>query len=656
MGTINIQNVTKQFGGQVVLDNVSIELHSGETVGIVGPNGAGKTTLFRLITGQVRPDLGTVTRSKGMDVGYLPQEPQIGLENTLHDEVLSVFAEIFALERKQQALSEQMAAQSEGPQLDELMKQYDRVTAEFIAAGGYTYEQRLNEILGGLGFTEADRSLPMAALSGGQKCRAALGKLLLQDTSYLLLDEPTNHLDIDAVRWLEKFLAGHHGGAAIVSHDRYLLDRLAERIIEVDRKRLTPYPGNYTNYVKVRGLRELTEQRRYERDQEYIAKEQDFIARNIYGQRTREAQGRRKRLERRLEAGEFSLEKPVPSKSMKLDFTAARRGAGQSPQRKRGTATRSTTVVEIDGAAKRYGDKVLFDNLSVQIDDRQRFGITGPNGTGKTTLARLIVGEVAADAGRVTVAPQAVIGYQAQEPHDLETAGTVLSEILTARPDFDERTARAFLARFLFRGDDVFKAVGRLSGGEQSRLRLAKLLLAAPSILILDEPTNHLDIPAREALEQALEEFPGTIIAVSHDRYFLDRIVKRLLVLRVGEHAQYVGNYSDYIRESEDEAKRSPAAGPPERRPARRREKPARGATGATRERSRFERMPLRELEAFIIDLEEQAARFERKFASPEVYRDGETVARLRAEFDAIRRELAEAEQAWNRRAEQDQP
>ncbi len=641
MGTINIQSVSKQFGGQTVLSDVSAELRSGEIVGVVGPNGAGKTTLFRLITGELKPDVGSVTISRGTGVGYLPQEPDVGLRNTLHDEVLSAFADVLAMERRLQELSERMAEHREGPKLEELMKQYDRVNARFIAAGGYSYETRLKEILGGLGFTEADRVLPVAALSGGQKCRAALAKLLLQDTSYLLLDEPTNHLDIDAVRWLEKFLAGHHGGAAIISHDRYLLDRLARRIIEVDRTRVTSYPGNYTNYAHVRRLRRLTQERQHEKDKAFIEKERIFVAKHLAGQRGREARGRRKRLGRRIEQGEFVLEKPVARQEIKLDFKTA--------------VDQGRTIVHVEGASKRYDDKVLFEGLSLEVGAGQRLGITGPNGTGKTTLLRLILGEVPADAGRIEVDAQAAIGYYAQEGGDLDPDSTVLSEIMTARPNFSRLQARSFLARFLFTGDEVFKFVGKLSGGEQSRVRLAKLILAAPDVLILDEPTNHLDIPSREALEQALEEYAGTIMAVSHDRYFLDRIVRRLLVMRLGEQTHYNGGYSEYISYIEARSDRDGAAAGPRRRPggkpARRRRRPSQPTKPP--ERSRFDRLSLRELEAFIIECESRINTFAAKFADPVVYRDGAAVARLREEFDAIKRELAEAEAAWERRVEQ---
>lgn len=633
MGNLRVQNVTKQFGGQIVLDGVTLELNSGEIVGIVGPNGAGKTTLFRLLMGQFRPDMGTVTISRGLEVGYLSQEPQIAIENTLHDEVLSAFANVLALERKQQELSERMAAEHDGPAITDLMKQYDRVTAEFTAAGGYTYEQRLNEILGGLGFTDSDRALPMGSLSGGQKCRAALAKLLLQDSSYLLLDEPTNHLDIDAVRWLEKFLAGHHGGAAIISHDRYLLDRLAQRIVEVDRRGIQSFPGNYSNYVRVKQLRELTQERQYGQDKAFIEKERDFIAKHMAGQRTKEAQGRQKRLERRLADGEFVIEKPSERRNLKLNFDTE--------------IDQGRIVLDASELSKQYGAKTLFRDLSLQVLSGQRIGITGPNGTGKTTLLKIALGQVAADAGKIGLDPKAVVGYYAQEVSGLNARGNVVTEILSVRPDYDEKMARSYLAKFLFRGDDVFKPVEKLSGGEQSRVRLAKLILQQPTLLVLDEPTNHLDIPSREALENALDNYPGTIVTVSHDRYFLDRIVQRLLVMRVGSHSLHLGNYSDYIRETEETAKEQTEV---EERVVRAVKKDTVKTKQPARKRSRYERMSLEELEKFIIEAEDRLAALQKKFMDPDLYRDGQRVGQLRGEFDALKVELAEAEAAWEQK------
>jgi len=650
MGLIRVQNVTKQFGGQVVLNDVSVEFSTGHVVGLVGPNGAGKTTLFKLITGQLAPDLGTVTLSKGLEVGYLPQEPEVAEGQTLHDEVLSVFADVLALEQKLQGISEQMAAQPAGPALDELMQQYDRTTARFEAAGGYTYEQRLGEILGGLGFSQADYKLPMAALSGGQKCRAALAKLLLQESQFLLLDEPTNHLDIDAVRWLEKFLAGHHGGAVIVSHDRYLLDRLAERIVEVEGARLRSFPGNYTNYVQTKAVRQLTQDRQFVNDRAFIQKEREFIAKHMGKQRTAEAKGRLKRLERRLAAGEFTLERTSQREKIKIRFGEADR-----------QVTAGKDVLSVRGLSKAYGEKRLFTDLSLTVPAGSRLGITGPNGTGKTTLLKIVLGQVRADAGEFDLDVKASVGYYAQEATELDPNRTVVQEILTVRQEWLESHARSYAARFLFRGEDPFKRVSQLSGGEQSRVRLMKIILANPNVLILDEPTNHLDIASREVLEEALLEFPGTIIAVSHDRYFLDRICDHLLVMRSNEHALYDGNYSYYIRQVEAERESAALAAGAEKRPkaAKGGKTPRGGGQDAAAavekpQRTRFHKLRLEELEQLIIDLETRLMELHERFGEPELYHDPAGVSELREEFDAVQAELAEAEQEWNARAERE--
>jgi len=650
MGLIRVQNVTKQFGGQVVLNDVSVEFSTGHVVGLVGPNGAGKTTLFKLITGQLAPDLGTVTLSKGLEVGYLPQEPEVAEGQTLHDEVLSVFADVLALEQKLQGISEQMAAQPAGPALDELMQQYDRTTARFEAAGGYTYEQRLGEILGGLGFSQADYKLPMAALSGGQKCRAALAKLLLQESQFLLLDEPTNHLDIDAVRWLEKFLAGHHGGAVIVSHDRYLLDRLAERIVEVEGARLRSFPGNYTNYVQTKAVRQLTQDRQFVNDRAFIQKEREFIAKHMGKQRTAEAKGRLKRLERRLAAGEFTLERTSQREKIKIRFGEADR-----------QVTAGKDVLSVRGLSKAYGEKRLFTDLSLAVPAGSRLGITGPNGTGKTTLLKIVLGQVRADAGEFDLDVKASVGYYAQEATELDPNRTVVQEILTVRQEWLESHARSYAARFLFRGEDPFKRVSQLSGGEQSRVRLMKIILANPNLLILDEPTNHLDIASREVLEEALLEFPGTIIAVSHDRYFLDRICDHLLVMRSNEHALYDGNYSYYIRQVEAERESAAMAAGAEKRPkaAKGGKTPRGGGQDAAAavekpQRTRFHKLRLEELEQLIIDLETRLMELHERFGEPELYHDATGVSELREELDAVQAELAEAEQEWNARAERE--
>jgi ATP-binding cassette subfamily F protein 3 len=657
MAYVRLQNATKQFGPRIVLADVTLELHSNQTAALVGANGVGKTTLFKLVSGQLTPDSGTVTRSKGLEVGYLAQEPDVTAGLTLRDAVAEAFADLMAMEHKLHELSEQMAAAHDRPELPQLMSQYDRLRARFEAADGYRFEQRLNEVLGGLGFTSADCELPVSALSGGQKCRAALAKLLLQDRQFLLLDEPTNHLDIDAVRWLEKFLAGHHGGAVIVSHDRYLLDRLAERTIEVTTgapgagsggAQVQSYPGNYTNYVAAREVRRLTQERQYEKDREFIEKERDFIARHLAGQRTKEAQGRRTRLERRIGAGEFTLEKPTDKQATKFQFA---------------DETRKTAVgkelLRVTGLRKQYGEKVLFDDLELTVFSGQRLGITGPNGTGKTTLLRVILGTVKPDAGTVYVNPAVRIGYFAQDAGDLDPERTIIQEIIELRSGFLERDARNYAARFLFTGEEPFKRLGQLSGGEQSRVRFMKLMLTAPEILILDEPTNHLDIPSREALEAALLDFPGTIVAVSHDRYFLDRIAEKLLVMRVGDVRLYPGNYSYYIEQDEqarvaDESART-AAKEADRRQKSKSRGAARGSSAGARQagpRSPLAKLKLEELEAYIADREQRLAKVQERFGDAAVCRDPGKLAALQMEFETLRKELAEAEGVWVEKAE----
>ncbi len=662
MGAIRLQNVTKQFGPQVVLADVSLELHSGQIAALVGANGVGKTTLFRLIAGELAPDSGTVTRSKGLEVAYLPQEPDIAADSTLHAAVAEAFADLLVLERKIESLSETIAAERDPARVEEGMAQYDRLRARFEAAGGYQLEQRLNEVLGGLGFPPADYELPVAALSGGQKCRAALAKLLLRAATasgegqpFLLLDEPTNHLDIDAARWLEKFMTGHHGGAVIISHDRYLLDRLAERTIEVAAGsaggQVHSYTGNYSAYVQARELQRLTALRQYEQDRAFITKEQAFIAKNIAAQRTEVAKGRRTRLARRLEAGEFALDKPVEQDAVRMRFADTGRKVQHGKE-----------LVRVVGLRKQYGEKVLFTDLDLTVYAGQRLGITGPNGTGKTTLLRIILSQVRPDAGTVYLNPSARIGYFAQEVADLDPEKRVVDEILALRPDLLERDARHYAARFLFTGEEPFKKVGQLSGGEQSRVRFMRLILSMPDVLVLDEPTNHLDIPSREALEDALRDFHGTVVTVSHDRYFLDQIVDELVVMRSDSVRLYEGNYSYYLEQIEqqkaaEEATRTATRKKGATATSAVRQKPKRkGRSGATAvsvvSRSPLAKLTLAELEAYIAQRETRLAEVQDRFGDAKLYRDAAAVQDLRAEYETVRAELAAAEAAWLERAE----
>ena len=641
MAVVSLTQITKQFGPHIVLEDCSFDLHPGETVGLVGTNGAGKTTLFRVIAGELEPDMGAVSRSRSLEIGYLKQEPEILADRPMRDEVGSAFADLLDMEHRLHQLSEEIAARSDDPALPELLRRYDSLHERFIAAGGHTFEARIDEIIGGLGFTQADRALPMSKLSGGQRCRVSLAKVLLRDAELLLLDEPTNHLDIDAVRWLERFLASHRGGAVVISHDRYLLDRVSDRVVEMADRTVTSYPGNYTNYVHVKALRQLTQERQFAKDQAFLAKERAFIDKHMAGQRTKEAKGRRARLERRMAAGEFVTETEKSKRTAKIRF--------------QNTDMRGGSVLRLEELAMHFGEKRLFEDVSFEVLSGQRIGITGPNGTGKSTLLKIVLGQLDAAGGSAWLDPKRTVGYYAQEPAALDPERTVLEEIRSACPDLTELAARTFLGSFLFSGDDVFKVLGNLSGGEQSRVRLATLILKCPDLLILDEPTNHLDIPSREALEDALTNFPGTVLVVSHDRYFLDRVVERLLVIRPEGHKLYEGNYTFYIekieqqRAAQEQAAASAAAA---QRAKAKKQRAAEESAKPKRRTAQYDHMSVDAIEEMMIEREERLAALGERFGDPEICKNPDALADLQDEIHAIEQEVALLDEAWHERAD----
>jgi ATP-binding cassette subfamily F protein 3 len=437
--------------------------------------------------------------------------------------MFKVFQERRALEDEMLLLSEKMV---EDPNL---LDRYARLQDQHERMGGYDYEHQTNRTLGGLGFRDSDFNLKVGVLSGGQKSRAALAKLLLEDPDLLLLDEPTNHLDIKAIEWLENFLNTEYRGAVIiVSHDRYFLDRVARKTVELRDNKLKEYSGNYTRYLEIRRAEKLTQEREYKKQQRYIAHEEDFIRRNMAGQRTREAQGRQKLLDR-LER----VEKPeTADKTLKLRFTPEVRGGND--------------ILQCRDLGKRYGDKQIFEDLNLEVYRRDVVGIIGPNGVGKTTLFRMILGNEKPTSGELKIGHNLHFGYYDQELAELNRDTTVIDEIWALRPTQKQGEIRSFLGRFLFSEDEVFKWIGDLSGGEQSRVMLTKLLLENANVLLLDEPTNHLDIPSREVLEEALAEYPATIFMISHDRYFLNKLINKLLVFENGTAKLFVGTYAEY--------------------------------------------------------------------------------------------------------------
>ena len=544
MTIVSFQDVDKSFGPEVVFRQLSLNFYARQKVGLIGPNGSGKTTLFRLILGDEQPDTGKVVCAKDVKIGYLPQEPIFHGGKTVMQEMHDGMADILNLRDKIDDYCHKMASLS-GDELAVAMKEYDRLCHRFETDGGYAYEARIKSILTGLDIGSEHYDAPTRTLSGGQLSRLGLAKVLVRETNFLLLDEPTNHLDLQATSWLESFLKAYPGSVILVSHDRYLLDRIAEKIVELENKKARVWKGNYSQYVQTKETTALAESREHKKRTDRVSRTLDFIARNKNQEGMRKtAMGRKTRLERLLKENPDYLKKGKADKTIAFSFVK--------------TDARSDLVLRAENVSKSFGKLTLFENLSFDVSSGDRLGITGPNGTGKTTLLKLALGQLAVDGGTIRLGENLKVGYLDQQATTLNPDNTVLDEARSVRPDLTPEAVRGRLGAFLFSGDDVFKSVADLSGGQQNRLMLCKLVLTEPNVLILDEPTNHLDIASRQTLEKALADFNGTIIAVSHDRYFLDRVAESLLVLGAGDAEMILsiapgtdGVYSTYAQKTQ---------------------------------------------------------------------------------------------------------
>jgi ATP-binding cassette, subfamily F, member 3 len=524
-------DLAKSYGAELIFSGVSFRVDVKDRIGLVGPNGAGKTTLLNMIAGKLEPDAGEVALAAGVATGYLPQIADFHPSRTLVEEMRAVFTQVHAWEAKLAALAARMGDQelmADAALHDATLAEYAELQARFEHAGGYTIEQRLRQVLDGLGFTREQQEAPATRLSGGQQTRAALGRLLLFEPDLLLLDEPTNHLDLAALEWLEDYLIAWRGAMIIVSHDRYFLDRVTTRTIEINHQRADLYPGAYTRYVQLREERLERWRKEYEAQQDHIAHTEEFIRRYKAGQRAKEARGRQKQLDR-LER----IERPPVEGRIKFHI-----GSAIEP----GEIVLTTEKL-VAGYSDGVGLRVAM--ADTRIERGARIGLLGPNGGGKTTLLRVIVGQLPPLEGRALLGHNVRIGYYAQTHENLNLNATLVDEIRGVS-HLSEEGARGYLGRFLFSGDDVFKPVGALSGGERSRVALAKLTLQGANMLVLDEPTNHLDLPAREALEGILREYDGTLLFVSHDRYFVDGLATTIWALEDGAVSVYEGNYSRY--------------------------------------------------------------------------------------------------------------
>jgi ATP-binding cassette subfamily F protein 3 len=538
MAILTASKVAKSFGALDIFWDVSVSIPHGAKIALVGPNGGGKTTLIRILIGLDVPSAGQVHRARGLSIGYLPQEAEYAFddgERTVWDEMLTVFDELRAQEQALRTMEVQMGAP--GAPAD-LIEGYGKALERFEHAGGYEYDLQIRQTLEGLGFSAPDSQLPIAHLSGGQKTRALLAKLLLRSPDLLVLDEPTNHLDIQAIEWLEGRLVNWPGALLMVSHDRYFLDRVVDRVWELSFGGIESYRGNYSAYVEQRAARAARRQTEYLEQRAFIAKEEDFIRRHLAGQRTKEAQGRRKRLER-FRRDEM-VARPRQHRRLKVRFQAARRSGD--------------IILQTKGLAVGYAPAPpLFEADDIDFRRTECAGLIGPNGSGKTTFLKTLLGQIPPLAGSYRLGASLQIGYFAQVHDDLNMDNTVLDELLAHHPMLTSE-ARDYLARFLFSGEDVFKVVSALSGGERGRLALAILMRNKVNFLLLDEPTNHLDIPAQEVLESVLGEFEGTILLVSHDRYLISHLATQIWVLEGNRLCVYEGGYDDYLVERERQA------------------------------------------------------------------------------------------------------
>jgi ATP-binding cassette subfamily F protein 3 len=614
------------FGSQVIFDRLDLKIYPAEKVGLVGSNGSGKTTLLKMILGISPPDAGHVQQRKALRIGYLPQEPVFSGEKTVLEELHTSAQEILDLQKKLHDSAEALSGLS-GGELKSAMQQYDRLSGEFDIMGGYRYETKIKEIAAGLKLEEKHYSLKTTQLSGGQLSRLGLAKVLLADANLLLLDEPTNHLDWDATLWLEKFLKNYGGAALIVSHDRFLLDRLVCKIVEIRDRKADVYTGNYSTYRQEKEKRDLELGRQYEQRLEFVEKTRDFIVRNINRKGTKKvAQGRQTRLDNLLKNNPDFLEKSKRTRELSFKFAEVEN-----------KGKRAGTVVECKNLTKSFGNLTLFKDLSFELLNGQRTGIIGPNGMGKTTLLKLALGQIEPTFGTIELRETLSVGYLDQAGAELNPENTVLEEAALVIPEMLPEQVRSRLGAFLFVKEDVFKKVADLSGGERNRLALCKLVLSEPEVLVLDEPTNHLDIPSIEALENALADYAGTIIAVSHDRFFLDRIAQRLIVLGADELGKttpgkfefITGSFSRYAELLEQRALEHQIAPQAEKPKQSKSDKPKKTTPPELRQ---FNIWSAEKIEQAIEETEAKIRELHESFGDEKVYKDYKLLAQVQSQ------------------------
>lgn len=631
------QNIEKSFDGVTILQDASFHIEEREKAALVGINGAGKSTLFRIIVGELTPDNGQVILAKGKTLGYLAQHQEMENQLTIYDCLLQVKQHILDMEIRMREMEAEMK-HTTGEALTKLMDSYSRLTHEFEMENGYAYKSELTGVLKGLGFQEEDFQKQVSTLSGGQKTRVALGRLLLSKPDIILLDEPTNHLDMDSIAWLETYLLNYPGAVFIVSHDRYFLDKVATKIVEIDNGKVSSFTGNYSAYSEKKALIRKAAYQAYLNQQQEIKHQEEVIAKLKSFNREksiRRAESREKMLDKM-----DVLEKPIEiDNSMKISL---------KPR-----ITSGNDVLTVEGLGKSFPPLTLFEDLNFSIKRGERVAIIGNNGTGKTTILKILNQIVPADTGCFHLGSKVHIGYYDQEHHVLHNEKTIFEEISDDFPKLTNTEIRNLLAAFLFTGDDVFKPIQALSGGEKGRVSLAKLMLSEANFLILDEPTNHLDITSKEILEEALSNYEGTVLYVSHDRYFINKTATRILDLTNQKLVNYIGNY-DYYLEKKEELTQIYA---PDMQEA-----PAKTKTSAVKldwkqqkeeqARLRKKENDLKKTEAMIEELETRDSEIDEEMAKPEVATNVAECVRLSKEKAEIAQKLEELYEKWEELAE----
>ena len=612
---LTLQNVTKSFAMNTVLKDINLTLQAGSRMGLVGVNGCGKSTLFKLISGAMEPDEGTISLSKGTRVGVLTQDADIQSDLTIQQELERVFEPVREMERKLRQMEAEMAEKHDDPAaFDQLSHAYSRLMDRFEDAGGYEWPSRIQGVLAGLGFARGREQQPANLLSGGEKTRLCLARLLLTQPELLMLDEPTNHLDLQSVEWLEDTLKKYRGTVLVISHDRYFLNAVCDCMAEISMRRLTQYEGNYDRFAVQRQANLERQLKEYKMQQAEIARQEAIIARyRMYNREKsiRAAESREKRLERMEK-----LEKPVSEQKVRFSFEARRRSGDD--------------VLIAKELSKGFDGRTLFEHFNLHLRVGDRVAVIGANGVGKTTLLKLITGQLPPDSGTVVYGSNVDVGYYDQQQSGLHPEKDVLNELWDDFPRLEIDRVRGVLALFLLTGDDVFQPISTLSGGEKGRVALAKLMLRKDNLLLLDEPTNHLDMDSREVLEDALDDFDGTLLTVSHDRYFINRVANRVVEMRPDGVTEYLGNYDDYVEKKRLEA--DGALAEAEGGKTRTQLDKEKRRERLKQESAKTLKLKLKQAEQAIADAEERIAQLEARMADPETYKSPDAAQKLAQE------------------------